>query len=109
MDLLEEFKDYLRIDGEDEESSLLTFIQSAQMYLENAGVKQPTNYYLMISGKDIFAQHRLAIMMLATHFYENRLAITPTTIKIAQIPIPYGLQSIILQLKWVNPDELSTQ
>lgn len=107
MDLLEEFKDYLRIDGEDEESSLLTFIQSAQTYLENAGVKQPTTYYLMINGKDVFAQHRLAIMMLATHYYENRLAYAIGNKGSASIP--YGLESIILQLKWVNPDELSAQ
>lgn len=107
MDLLEEFKDYLRIDGEDEESSLLTFIQSAQTYLENAGVKQPVNYNLMINGKDVFAQHRLAIMMLATHYYENRLAYAIGNK--SSTAIPYGLESIILQLKWVNPDELSTQ
>ena len=109
MELLDEIKEYLRIDGDDENRSLSTFIQSAQTYLENAGVKQPNDYYLIVEGKEVFAQHRLAIMMLATHFYENRIAITPSTIKTAQQPIPYGLQSMILQLKWVNPDELSVQ
>lgn len=109
MQLLDELKEYLRIDGNDEDRSLSTFIQSAQSYLENAGVKQPTDYFLIVGGKDVFAQHRLAIMMLATHFYENRIVITPSTIKTAQQPIPYGLQSMILQLKWVNPDELSAQ
>lgn len=109
MPLLEELKEYLRIDGDDENTSLQSFIQMAQLYLENAGVKQPINYFIIVEGKDVFALHRLAIMMLATHFYENRIAITPTTIKIAQIPIPYSLQSIVLQLKWVNPNELSAQ
>lgn len=109
MQLLDELKEYLRIDGDDENRSLSTFIQSAQSYLENAGVKQPVDYYLSVEGKDVFAQHRLAIMTLATHFYENRIAITPSTIKTAQQPIPYGLQSMILQLKWVDPDELSVQ
>lgn len=109
MELLDELKEYLRIDGDDENRSLATFIQVGQSYLENAGVKQPTDYYLIVEGKDVFAQHRLAVMMLATHFYENRIAITPSTIKTAQQPIPYGLQSMILQLKWVNPDELSVQ
>lgn len=107
--LLEELKEYLRIDGDDEYSSLSMFLQSSIAYLENAGVKQPKDYYLEKNGTEIFALHRLAIMMLATHFYENRIAITSTTIKVAQIPIPYGLQSIILQLKWVDPDELSEQ
>ncbi|MEK4228964.1 head-tail connector protein [Solibacillus sp. FSL H8-0538] len=107
--LLDELKEFLRVDGEDEGRSLKTFLTSAQIYLEGAGVKQPNDYYLEIDGREVFAQHRLAVMVLATHFYENRLAITPTTIKVEQIPIPYGVQSMILQLKWVNPDELSTQ
>ncbi len=107
--LLNELKEYLRIDGDDENRSLSSFIQSAQSYLENAGVKQPKDYYLIVEDKEVFAQHRLAIMMLATHYYENRIAVTPSTIKTAQQPIPYGLKSMILQLKWVNPDELSQQ
>jgi uncharacterized phage protein (predicted DNA packaging) len=109
MTLLEELKEYLRIDGGDEDNILSSFLSSSQSYLANSGVKQPSDYYLKVNDKDVFAQHRLAIMILATHFYENRLAITPSTIKVAQIPIPYGLQSIILQLKWVDPDELSVQ
>lgn len=109
MALLEEFKEYLRIDGDDEDLSLSTFLQSAISYLENAGVKQPANYYFRKDDKDVFSLHRLAVMTLATHFYENRITINPITIKTAQIPIPYGLQSMILQLKWVDPDELSTK
>lgn len=109
MPLLDELKEYLRIDGDNENQSLSSFVQSAQSYLENAGVKQPVDYYLIVEDKDVFALHRLAIMMLATHYYENRIAVTPSTIKTAQQPISYGMQSIILQLKWVNPDELSAQ
>lgn len=109
MSLLDELKDYLRIDGDDENKILSSFLSSSKLYLENSGVKLPDDFYLMVNDKDVFAQHRLAIMILATHFYENRIAITPSTIKVAQIPIPYGLQSIILQLKWVDPDELSAQ
>ncbi|WGT38498.1 head-tail connector protein [Lysinibacillus sp. 1 U-2021] len=109
MQLLDELKEYLRIDGNDEDRSLSTILQSSIFYLENAGVKQPKDYYLTVEGKELFSLHRLAIMMLATHFYENRIAITPSTIKTAQQPIPYGLQSIILQIKWVDPDELSVQ
>ncbi|WP_418301289.1 head-tail connector protein [Lysinibacillus fusiformis] len=107
--LIDELKEYLRIDGNDEDRSLSTILQSSIFYLENAGVKQPNDYYLIVEDKEVFALHRLAIMMLATHFYENRIAITPSTIKTAQQPIPYGLQSIILQIKWVDPDELSQQ
>lgn len=104
--LLDEFKEYLRIDGDEENTSLNSFISSAQLFLEDAGVKQPTDYYLKVDGKDVFARHRLAIMMLATHFYENRIVYASGK---SNIEIPYGLQSIILQLKWVDPDEFSTQ
>ncbi|MEK3728621.1 head-tail connector protein [Lysinibacillus sp. FSL W8-0953] len=109
MLLLDELKEYLRIDGNDEDRSLSTILHSSIFYLENAGVKQPSDYYLIVGNKEVFALHRIAIMMLATHFYENRIAITPSTIKTAQQPIPYGLQSIILQIRLVNPDELSQQ
>lgn len=102
--LLEELKEYLRIDWTEEEEvkSAKGFLNSAILYLENAGVKQPTDYYKVIDEREVYALHRLAIFTLTTHFYENRIAVTPSAIKIAQIPIPYGLQSMILQLKWVD-------
>ena len=103
--LLAELKEYLRIDGDYEDQSLSMFIQSAKSYFENAGVRQPSDYYLSVEGKDVFAQHRLAIMMLATHYYENRIVYSSGN-KSTNL-LPYGLQSMILQLKWVNPDELS--
>lgn len=106
MQLLEEFKEYLRIDGDEEDSSLLSFLQSAITYLESAGVKQPADYYLKVTDKDVFSLHRLAVMTLATHFYENRIIVAS---KATENILPYGLQSMILQLKWVNPDELSAQ
>lgn len=105
--LLVELKEYLRIDGDYEDQSLSMFIKSAQSYLENAGVNQPSNYYLSVEGKDVFAQHRLAIIMLATHYYENRIVYSNGN-KNTNV-LPYGLQSMILQLKWVNPNELSGQ
>lgn len=106
MALLEELKEYLRIDGNDENRSLSSFISTAQSVLENAGVKLPKNYYVIVNDKDVFAEHRLAIMMLATHFYENRTIYTSGQ---GKNEIPYGVQTMILQLKWVNPDELQTQ
>lgn len=99
--LLNDLKEYLRIDGDEENSSLSSFLQATILYLENSGVSQPSNYYLKVGDVDVYAEHRLAVHMLATHFYENRNVINPTSIKVAQIPIPFGLQSLILQLKWV--------
>lgn len=107
--LLKELKEYLRIDGDDEDTSLNSFITSAQLFLENAGVKQPKDYYIKVNDKDVFAQHRLAIMMLATHYYENRIVYSSGGYRNSTNQLPYGLQSIILQLKWVNPNELQAQ
>lgn len=104
MTLLDELKEYLRVDGNDEDTTLTSFLSASQNVLANAGVKLPQDYYLMVGDKDVFAQHRLAIMMLATHYYENRIAVTNM-----KNELPYGVQSMILQLKWVNPDELSAQ
>lgn len=104
MTLLEELKEYLRIDGNDEDTTLSSFLSAAQSVLENSGVKLPQDYYLIVEGKDVFAEHRLAVMMLATHYYENRIATTNM-----KNELPYGVQTMILQLKWVNPDELSAQ
>ncbi|NEU29939.1 phage gp6-like head-tail connector protein [bacterium LRH843] len=103
--LLDELKEYLRIDGDEENSSLSMFLQASVSYLENAGVKKPSDPYKQVDGVDVHSLYRLAVHMLATHFYENRVVINPTTVKVAQIPIPYGLQSMILQLKWVDRNE----
>ena len=100
--LLDELKEYLRIDGDEEDSSLSLFLQSAMLFVENAGVKKPTDPFEVIDTVDVHSQYRLAVLMLATHWYENRLVITPTIAKVEQAPIPYGLESMILQLKWVD-------
>lgn len=104
--LLDELKEYLRIDGDEEDTTLSSFIFAAQDFLKDAGVKQPKDYYLIVDGKDVFARHRLAIMMLATHWYENRTIYANGNTK---NEVPYGVQTLILQLKWVNPDEFSVQ
>lgn len=97
--LLKELKEYLRIDGDEENSSLNLFIHSAILTLDKAGVKQPRDPFEKTDGVDTHALYRLAVYMLSTHYYENRTVITPTTIRVAQIPVLYGLEMIILQLK----------
>lgn len=99
--LIDELKEYLRVDGEDEDRTLNTFIKAAQLYLSNAGIKQPKDYYLVVGNEDIYAQHRLAILMLATHTYENRLAVSNSS-----SILPFGLESLILQLKVVDVIEV---
>lgn len=97
--LMAELKEYLRIDGEEEDTTLSLFLNAAKNVLRDADVSNPVNPYEVVDGEDVHASYRLAVMMLSTHFYENRLVITPSMAKVEQTPIPYGLQSIILQLK----------
>lgn len=82
--LLPHVKEYLRVDGSRDDEMLRLLIDSAIEYLTNAGVKeQETNSY------------KLAIVMLVTHWYENREQV------VGNVPnaLALGLQSIILQLK----------
>lgn len=85
MDSLERAKDYLRITGEYDDVLIQMLIDSAHEYLRNAGVKkdEESNTY------------QLAVMMLVTHWYENREQVTES----APYNVSLGLQSIILQLK----------
>ena len=84
MNLLPMAKEYLRIDGDQDDEMLGLLLNSAKEYMTNAGVEeQETDLY------------KLGIMMLVTHWYENREQVSGT------IPhtLSMGLQSIILQLK----------
>ncbi|MCC2249081.1 head-tail connector protein [Virgibacillus sp. AGTR] len=84
-DLLELAKEYLRIDGDQDNKLLDLLINSAKNYMSNAGVKEKEDEL-----------YQLAIMMLVTHWYENRQQNEFGKISSA---IEMGLQTIILQLK----------
>ena len=99
MSLLNELKDYLRIDGDEEDGSLNLLLSSSKSYLSSAGVPEPDVLSISVEGDDPNAKYILVACMLATHWYENRLVITPAVAKVEQTPIPYGAQSLILQLK----------
>jgi len=85
--MIESVKEYLRIDGSRDDKMLQLLIDSAKEYLDNSGVKEDQH-----KASD---QYKLAIIMLVTHWYENREQVT------GSVPnaITLGLQSIILQLK----------
>ena len=101
MTLLEELKEYLRIDGDYEDATLNLFITSAQQFLKNAGVNLPQSYFAEEGQDDIYAMHRLAIYTLAAHYYENRQAVSSN----AQNLVPYSVQTMVLQLKVGDVDE----
>ena len=86
IDLVATVKEYLRVDGAEDDKFLGFLIDSAKEYLSNAGVKE----------KSESKQYQLAIIMLVTHWYENREQNQYGKISSA---IEHGLQTIILQLK----------
>lgn len=88
--MLEQVKNYLRLDGKRDDEMIEFLIDSAKEYLSNAGVKEKRH-------KDS-NQYKLAIIMLVTHWYENREQVIGTV----SSAISLGLQSIILQLKAVD-------
>lgn len=105
MTLLEELKEYLRIDGVYEDTTLNTFIESAKVTLIGSGVQLPTDFYAVDEkGKEKYPLHRLAVISLASHYYENR----QISSQYAQNQVPFSVQTMILQLKWVDINESST-
>ena len=102
MPLLEEFKEYLRLDGNDQDLTLNTFLSTSRSALEHSGVRMPLDVLeLDAQGNKRYPLHFLAIIVLAAHYYENRIAVGST----AQNIVPFSVQHMILQLKLVNPLE----
>ncbi|MFJ5564824.1 head-tail connector protein [Lysinibacillus xylanilyticus] len=100
--LLEEFKEYLRIDGNYEDSTLNLFLTSASKTLENSGVRLPQDLYEVDeNGIELYSLHRLAILTLASHYYENRQVASQN----AQNIVPFSVQHMILQLKVGDSNE----
>lgn len=101
MTLLDEFKEYIRIDGDDENSTLNAFLMAARSFLVNAGVELPVD--LIAKNEDgslTYPLHFLAVVVLAAHFYESRQAVSSQ----AQNVVPFSVQQMILQLKLVKLD-----
>jgi len=83
--MLEAVKEYLRIDGDQDDKLLGRLISAAKEHLAGAGVKER-----------VTSQYELAVVMLVTHWYENREQNQFGKISSA---IEHGLQTLILQMK----------
>lgn len=82
---IEEAKEFLRIDGNDEDLLIQSLLTAAENYLTNAGVT-------VTSGP----LYELAIKLLVSHWYENRAVVgVGKADKLA-----FSLDSIIAQLKY---------
>lgn len=82
--MLDEVKEYLRIDGTDEDTEIQGLINAAEAYLTNAGV-------IKDETKELY---KLAVKMLVVNWYENRQPIGKAD------KLAFGLDSIITQLKY---------
>ena len=85
--MLEKIKEYLKIDGNDEDITIQTLITSAELYLKNAGVIEDYQNEL----------YDLAIKMLVLHWYENRESVLVGSIS---KKLEFSLSNIITQLTY---------
>lgn len=83
--MMEDVKNYLRIDGSEDDSILASLIDAAKIYLNNAtGLEVNENDSL----------HRLAVCLLVANSYENRLPIGQGE------KLAFSLESILLQMRY---------
>jgi uncharacterized phage protein (predicted DNA packaging) len=84
---LDEVKNYLRIDGSEDDGILTLLVDGAKEYLKNAGVPESDS-----------ALYKLAIMLYVALHYENR----DPSVKIDRLN--FAFESIVLQLKEYGGD-----
>ncbi len=82
--MLEKVKEYLRGSGADD-GQIEDLIEAADIYLENAGAKKDYANALYV----------LAVKILVTHWYENRLPVGEVTQEMT-----FSLRHILTQLKY---------
>ncbi|PFA49642.1 head-tail connector protein [Bacillus cereus] len=86
---LEEAKKYLRVDGDEEDNLITSFVEAAEIYIKNATSKN-------IDLKSELAT--LAARILIAHWYENREAVGKAE------QLAFSLQSILIQLQYCGGD-----
>ncbi|MCU5977961.1 head-tail connector protein [Clostridioides difficile] len=85
--MLEEIKLYLRLDSEDDNNWIeKTLIPAINTYFKNAGINIDA-----VKNEELY---KLAVEMMACHWYENRGIIGDTK------GIDFGLKTIMLQLQF---------
>lgn len=87
MITIEQFKEYARVDVE--EPIIETFKNSASAFFKNKGIDAD-----LLDDEDK-KQLQLGILMLMTHYYDNRGVTTEKNLK----AIPLGVKAIVLDLK----------
>ncbi|MDZ4456737.1 head-tail connector protein [Bacillus cereus] len=86
---LEEAKKYLRVDGNEEDDLIASFVIAAEIYIKNATSKN-------VDLKSELA--KLAARILIAHWYENREPVGKAE------QLAFSLQSILVQLQYCGGD-----
>jgi uncharacterized phage protein (predicted DNA packaging) len=87
--MVEEVKQYLRIDGSEDDVILASFIAAAKSFVKNAtGVE-------VVETNEL---HKLAVKLLVANYYENRLPVGDEK----SVPLPYSLESILFQIGYAG-------
>ncbi|GIO22433.1 head-tail connector protein [Oceanobacillus sp. J11TS1] len=84
---VEEIKEYLRIDHDEDDFTLQSLTKRAKMYIENGVGRIDENNELF----------KMAVIVLVGHWYDNREL---SRIGNASYPIPHSFEAIIQQLRY---------
>ena len=84
---LQACKDYMRVDGCEDDDTIFALMDAAAAYLNNAGIPKP------VSDSPLY---NLALQSLTLHFYDHRDAVG------TEAPLPTGLRPILNQLKLIS-------
>lgn len=101
---LEDIKLALRIDTDDDDSLLNTFMTAAQDYVKGTVGKEEAveGFY------DENPRFDTVVIMLTDHYYKYRTAVSDASNKLQVVEIPFGVKSLILQLKGSYAWQLQT-
>jgi uncharacterized phage protein (predicted DNA packaging) len=90
---LNDFKTALRIDTDADDGLLEIFMKSASDYMKGAVGDKVRGFY------DENSRFDTAVIMLADHYYKYRSAVSDASNKQQVVEIPFGVTTLILQLK----------
>jgi uncharacterized phage protein (predicted DNA packaging) len=90
---LSDIKTALRIDTDADDTMLATFMTAAQDYVKSAVGNDVVGFY------DDNSRFDTVVIMLTDHYYKYRTAVSDASNKMQVVEIPFGVSSIILQLK----------
>lgn len=83
--MLGEVKNYLRIDGSEEDFFLTSLIGASKIYIKNA---------VGFEVDETNDLHKLAVMLMVSNAYENRLPVGEGE------KLAFSLESILLQMRY---------